>query len=173
MDELNDPTEASQQGQSKSEIKRELLALQDLAERLMALPRVELEHLALSDGVWAALDEATRIKDLRARRRHVKRIAKLLSREDAAAVRALMGKEAQLAEQAAARHHRVERWRERLIEQGDAALTELLALCPGADRQQLRQLIRAAQRDREKGRPDAQRTLFRFLRSLLEEADIG
>ncbi|MEA3277665.1 MAG: ribosome biogenesis factor YjgA [Pseudomonadota bacterium] len=171
MDELNDPGEDFQPEQSKSEIKRELLALHDLAERMIALPRAELERLDLSDAAWAALDETPRIKDLRARRRHVKRIAKLLAREDATAVRSLIGEKAELAQQAAARHHRVERWRERLIAEGDQALTELLNQFPGADRQQLRQLVRAAQRDREKGRPDAQRKLFRFLRGLLDDAD--
>jgi ribosome-associated protein len=82
------------------------------------------------------------------------------------AVHALLeGSEARERE-ATARHHRLERWRERLIVEGDGALSEFLATHPLTDRQQLRTLIRAAQRDRERGRPDAQRKLFRFLREI-------
>lgn len=169
MDELEAWEDGRPEGPSKSRIKRELLALQDLAERMIELPRAELERLGLSDATWAAIDETPRIRDLRARRRHFKRIAKLLAREDRAAVRALIDGKAELAREEAARHHRVERWRERLITEGDGALTELLDLCPGADRQRLRQLMRAAQRDQAKGRREGPRRLFRFLGEILDE----
>jgi ribosome-associated protein len=62
----------------------------------------------------------------------------------------------------------VERWRERLIEEGDEALGDLTAELPDIDRQQLRTLIRAARRDRERGKPDAPRKLFRFLRDAFD-----
>ncbi len=103
---------------------------------------------------------------MRALRRHYKRIAKLLSREDTDAVNALLYEKENLARQEAARHHRFERWRERLIDEGDEALGEFLNAYPAADRQQLRSLVRAAQRDRERGRPDSARKLFRFLREV-------
>lgn len=169
----DEPNEELSEGPSKSRIKREFQALQDLAEQMTAMPHVELERLELSEATRAAIDETPRIKDVRARGRHFKRIAKLLVAEDMKAVHSLVdGKEA-MAREAAARHHRVEHWRERLIEEGDDALTELLRLCPGADRQQLRQLMRAARRDREKGKADAPRKLFRFLREVLEENDLS
>jgi len=173
MDELNAPQGIDgelPEGPSKSQIKRELHALQELAERMVSLPRFELERLALSEATWAAIAETARIKDHRALRRHYKRIAKLLVKEDMEAVDALLDEKDRLKNEAAARHHRVERWRERLIEEGDAALNELLRECPDADRQQLRTLIRAAQRDRERAKPDAPRKLFRFLREELDRA---
>lgn len=156
-------------GPSKSQLKREHAALQQLAERLAGMPRAELERLGLSEATWAALDETPRIKDLRARKRHWKRIANLLEREDQAAVRLLVEEKDEQARLAAARHHEIERWRERLIEEGDAALAELLDLHPGIERQPLRQLVRAAQRDLGRGRPDTARKLFRFLREALAE----
>lgn len=130
------------------------------------MPRPELEQLGLSEATWAAIDETPRIRDPRARGRHWKRIANLLEREDMHAVHALLGGAEAREREATARHHRLERWRERLIVEGDGALSEFLAAHPLADRQQLRTLIRAAQRDRERGRPDAQRKLFRFLREI-------
>lgn len=170
MDKLEDLEGGLPEGPSKSRVKREHLALQDLAERLVALPRAELERLHLGEATWIAIDETPRIKDQRARPRHFKRLANLLAREDIETVQALLERKAGGEHAAAARHRRVERWRERLIAEGDAALTELLDLCPDADRQQLRQLVRAAQGDRDKGRPEAARRLFRFLRAALDEA---
>jgi ribosome-associated protein len=160
-------------GPSKSQVKRELLALQDLAQRLTAMSRTELEPLGLSEATRAAIGETARIKDQRARRRHFKRIAKLLNREDMDAAHALVDEKGSMAREAAARHHRVERWRERLIEEGDDALAELLDLCPGTDRQQLRQLMRAARKEREQGQPDAPRKLFRFLREIMKDTDLS
>ena len=160
-------------GPSKSQVKRELHALQALAERMTAMPQSEVELLGLSEATRAAMDETARVKDQRARRRHFKRIAKLLAKEDMEAVHALVDEKASRAREAAARHHWVERWRERLIEEGDDALGEFLDLCPRADRQRLRQLMRAARRDREKGRPDAPRKLFRFLREIMKDTDLS
>lgn len=157
---------------SKSQVKRELLALHKLAERVTEMPRSQLEPLGLSEATRAAIDETARIKDRRARRRHFKRIAKLLATEDMAAVHALVDGECSVSREASARHHRVERWRGRLIEEGDEALTDFLRLCPHADRQQTRQLMRAARRDREQGRPDAPRKLLRFLREIMKDIDL-
>ena len=173
MDWLDDAGDEFPEGPSKSQVKRELNALQELAERLVSLPRNELERLNLNEATWAAIDETPRIKDLRARRRHFKRIAKLLAKADMEAVSALMHEKDELARQSAARHHRLERWRERLIEEGDGALSEFLAQYPESDRQRLRALIRAAQRGREKGRPDAARRLFRALREEVEHWESG
>jgi len=175
MDELNLPQdrdeELPQEGPSKSQIKRELHAVQDLAERLVSLPRAELETLALSEVVWAAIEETARIKDHRALRRHYKRIAKLLAKENMEAVDALTHAQDRLKQEAAARHHRLERWRERLIAEGDAALSDLFDVCPSVDRQQLRTLVRAARRDRERDKPEAARKLFRFLREAFDQGD--
>ncbi|WP_295543746.1 ribosome biogenesis factor YjgA [uncultured Thiohalocapsa sp.] len=163
--------DSAPQGPSKSARKRERLALQDLAEELLGLPRAELEGLGLGVDTWAAIEETARIKDRRAMRRHIKRVANCLARENTEPLQALLDARATRARQAAARHHQVERWRARLIEAGDTALSDLLDRYPQADRQQLRSLVRAAQRDVERGRPEGPRKLFRFLRSLLDSVD--
>jgi ribosome-associated protein len=175
MDELNehgDSQDGLEEGPSKSQIKRDWRDLQDLAERLVALPRTDLERLGLSEATWAAIEEKERIKDQRALRRHYKRIAKLLAREDLAAAQALMGEKDRLTEEAAVRHHRIERWRDRLMEEGDVALGELLSEWPGVDRQQLRTLVRAARRDREQGKSHGARRLFRLLRDELDRMEL-
>ena len=138
------------------------------------MPRAALERLRLSDATWAAIAETDRIKDARARGRHFKRIANLLQREDRHAVQVLMDQTEAREREAAVCHHRLERWRQRLIGEGDGALTEFLDEYPQTDRQQLRALVRTARRDSERGRPDAPRKLFRFLRQTVEgDADGG
>ncbi|MGB5834743.1 MAG: ribosome biogenesis factor YjgA [Thiohalocapsa sp.] len=156
-------------GPSKSQVKRDMHALQTLAEQLVALPRAELERLGLAEGTWTAIDETARIKDRRALRRHFKRIANCLARENTQPLEDLLAAREQLALEASARHHQLERWRARLIGEGDHALTEFLDAHPIANRQQLRTLVRAAQRDSARGRPDAPRKLFRLLREVVDE----
>ncbi|MGB5733228.1 MAG: ribosome biogenesis factor YjgA [Thiohalocapsa sp.] len=155
-------------GPSKSQVKRDLHALQTLAEQLVSLPRSELERLELGEATWIAIDETARIKDRRALRRHFKRIANCLARENTEPLQDLLAARDERAREASTRHHQLERWRARLIDEGDAALTEFLDEHPAADRQQLRTLVRAAQRDSERGRPDAPRKLFRLLREVVE-----
>jgi ribosome-associated protein len=53
------------------------------------------------------------------------------------------------------------------MEEGDAAVAELLDEYAHADPQQLRQLVRNVHRERQAGRsPRSYRQLFRFLREL-------
>jgi ribosome-associated protein len=153
---------------SRSQVKRDHLALQGLAEQLLALPRELLQGLSLGESTWVAIDETARIKDRRALRRHYKRIANCLARENTEPLHTLLEQRAAQDRQAVALQHQAERWRERLLEQGDEALAELVEAFPEIDRQQLRSLVRAARRDAERGRPEAPRRLFRFIRGILE-----
>ena len=67
-----------------------------------------------------------------------------------------------------AKFHRLEQWRERLIEGDDAFLTELIDRYPAVDRQALRQLARNAQKERQAGKqpPKYARLLFQALKQL-------
>ena len=161
------PDEPHYDGPSKSQVKREHHVLQDLAKRLLSLPRHELERLELSAATWAAIDETARIKDIRVLGRHYKRIANLLARDDMATVTDLLQVQEHQRQEEANRLHLLEGWRERLIATGDEALGALLDEYPQVDRHQLRTLIRAARKDREQGKPEGDRRLFRFLREAL------
>ncbi len=169
-----DPEQDWEEGErppSRSRRKRDSHAIQEAARRLLALPAKELAELDLGEATLAAVAETARIKDRRAMPRHVKRVANLLEREDLGAIEALLDAHQARDQAAAARLHRVERWRDRLLAEGDGALAELLDQCPDADRQGLRQLVRTAQRDREAGRPEGPRKLFKAVRAALDEAE--
>jgi ribosome-associated protein len=156
-----------QQGPSKSAVKRELLALQGVGQRLMELGPRTWEQVELSTAVRDALEESRRLKGNTAMRRHVRRLGKLLRGEDAEQVKALFDRIDNSHSQDMDRFHRLERWRDRLIGEGDAALEELLGVCPEADRQWLRQMIRTARKELEAGKPPAaSRKLFKYIRGL-------
>ena len=66
--------------------------------------------------------------------------------------------------------HKLEILRDELVAKGDAALTDLLNEHPSADCQQLRNLIRAAQKEKEQNKPSkAYREIYQILKTLILE----
>lgn len=131
------------------------------------MPQSRIDRLALGQSLLDALDEMKRIKAHGARRRHLRRIGKLLREEDVEMIRNTIG-DVDNRHAAETHHfHRIERWRDRLIDD-QGALGELLHEYPAADRQQLRQLIRNAHKERQQEKPPAaSRKLFKLLREIM------
>src|SRR3546814_1625670 len=104
-------------------------------------------------------------------------LAKQMRREDDEALDAIrdaLDAGGESARQETALLHRAERWRERLLEDGDAALAELIEAHPSTDRQQLRQLVRNTLDERKRNKPPhAFRELFRAVKELLEADNPG
>jgi ribosome-associated protein len=154
-------------GPSKSQIKRELLALQKLGERLTRMSTTQLARMPLSETLRMALDEAHRIKSHNALRRHYRRLGKLLRDEEFAAIQQVVDEIDGIHQAGVDRFHALERWRERLIDGGSDDFGAFLEAYPNADRQRLRQLIQAVQRERAKEQPPAAyRKLFKYLREV-------
>lgn len=154
---------------SKSQRRRDALEVRSLAARLIALPPSVLAKLPLDEELRAAIGQARAIRSNVARKRQLQFVAKLMRREDPEPIRDALDALDAGARQLTARQHRVEAWRDRLLGEGDAALTDLLARRPGAEAQPLRQLIRQAARETAAGKPPAAaRALFRQLRELDE-----
>lgn len=152
--------------ESKSQRKRDALALQSMADDLMRLPASQLDALPLGEALRQGLDEA-RSLSRGAYRRQLRYLGRLLRETDAEPIKRGLESLKATSEADKARLRRLERWRERLLEEGDAALAELLDDFPGADAQQLRQLVRNARKERADGRPPrSYRQLFRMLREL-------
>lgn len=154
---------------SKSQLKRESHALQELGAELVALPASKLAKIPLPEELAEAIALAQRIKQRGGRKRQLQYIGKLLRKIDAEPIRQAMSALKNEANRESARLHRLEQWRDRLVAEGDAALTALLDEQPAADRQHLRQLVRNARREAEQNKPPkAARELFRYLRELME-----
>jgi len=151
---------------SKSQRKRDALALQSLADELISLSPTQLESVPLGDPLRDGVISG-RSLTRGAYRRHVRFLGRLLGDSDLEPIRRAVDAFHGASHQDKARIKRLERWRERLMEEGDPAVAELLEEFPGADPQQLRQLLRNARKEQAAGRPPRSfRLLFRFLRGL-------
>lgn len=159
---------------SKTQLKKQMHELQALGERLVGLNDSQLDEMQLSPPLRAAVDDAKRFTRHEARRRQMQYIGRLMRDIDPAPIREKLKIWDGVSQAHTARHHLVERWRERLM-QDDGALGELAEQRPGLDTQRLRSLIRSARDELAAGRaPRNHRELFRFLRdSLDDEIDRG
>ena len=149
---------------SKSEIKRDAEDLKQLGEKLVNLTKANLTKVPLDDSLKDAIELAQRLQK-EARRRQLQYIGKLLRSIDAEPIREAL-------EKIENKHmlHKLEILRDELVAKGDAALTDLLNEHPSADRQQLRNLIRAAQKEKEQNKPSkAYREIYQILKTLILE----
>jgi ribosome-associated protein len=106
----------------------------------------------LPDALREALREAQRLSRHEARRRQLQYIGRLMRDIDPAPIRAALDALNGVSAVETARQHRLERLRERLLED-ESVLTEVGADHPGADLTRLRQLRRTALHEREAGKP--------------------
>lgn len=163
---------------SRSEQRRAALDVLELGEQLVALTATQLGKLPIPEELLPHIRETQRITSFGARKRQLAFLAKQMRKlddEELDAIRDAMSKDGEAARRETAALHRVEALREALLgDDGDAALTGLLAAHPQADRQQLRQLLRNVREERAKNKPPrAYRELFRELKALLAEAGDG
>ncbi|MGY0217259.1 ribosome biogenesis factor YjgA [Endozoicomonadaceae bacterium StTr2] len=152
---------------SKSELKRDAQELRDLGVRLAELKPSQLDKLPLHDRLRQAVDESHRIKSHNARKRHFNFIGKLMQDQDVEPIKAMFEQRDGNSAEYNRRFHALESWRERLINDGNAALGEYIAAYPDVDMQHLRQLIRNAAKEVKLNKgPTHQRKLFRYLREV-------
>ena len=153
---------------SKSEIKRDAEELKRLGAELVELSSNSLDRIPLDEDLRAAIELAQKIKK-EGRRRQLQLIGKMLRSRDEEPIRTALDKLKNRHNQQVALFHKLEMLRDRLIEQGDDAIPEVLNLYPMADRQQLRSLIRNAQKEKAANKtPKAARQIFQYLRELAE-----
>jgi len=154
---------------NKTALKRELAARGALIEQATQLSDAELRRLGIADQDIEEIARVRAIKPSGARKRQLKFCVKRLAEADLSAVETYLNDRhsQQLALNQA--FHKLEQWRDRLIEEGDGLLGEAMQEWPHLDRQQFRQLVRDARREKEHGKPvGAKKKLFRHLRELAE-----
>ena len=154
---------------SKSEIKRDAEELKRLGLEMVELGKNALDKIPLDEELRAAIELAQKIKK-EGRRRQLQLIGKMLRNRDVDPIRLALDKLKNRHNQQVALFHKLEALRDRLIEEGDDAVPEVLRLWPQADRQQLRSLIRNAKKEKEGNKaPKSARLIFQYLRELAEE----
>lgn len=149
---------------SKSQRKRDMTALQDLGKILVELSAPELAQIPLPELLADAVQAARSIKDHEGKRRQMQYIGRIMRDVDPLPIQAAIDKIQHKNSQLKAHFHLVERWRDRLIAEGDPQLEEFHKQFSNADRQHLRQLTRNAQQKKS----GADTELFRYLRQIIE-----
>jgi ribosome-associated protein len=162
---------------SRSQNRRDALDVLALGEKLVALTPAQLARVPVPEDLLPHIAEAKRITAHIAHKRQLAFLAKHMRREDDAvldAIRDALDVNSDTSRREVAALHRAEDWRERLLKDGDAALSALLEEYPHADRQQLRTLLRNAQAEKAKNKPPrAFREIYQVLRALLLPAALG
>lgn len=167
---INKSATDTDEEKSKSQLKREMHALQALGKELVNLPKEQFAKIELSEGLYDAVVEARHIHQHGALKRQLQYIGKRMRTVDAEDIREQIDTLIGQSKHAAAALHHIERWRERLLEDGDTALAELVAEFSNADRQYLRQLMRSAKKETLGNKPPkSARALFKYLRELTAE----
>lgn len=177
---------------TKTDLKREMDALQDLGKELMTLRSDLFKRLQISDQLIDALAEAKRITNFEGKRRQLQYVGKLMRKltdEQLNAVKQAMDEQRNGSPNEKMSVQVSEQWRDRLVVE-EGALAIWLEHFPETDVQQLRSLIRQSRKDIEKAKeqaaaaqaasPDAQpkevskgrayRDLFQLVREQLAKA---
>lgn len=151
--------------ESKSQRKKDMLALQKIGESLIKLTEQQLATIDLPDNLFRAIQHMKSLTSNEAKRRQLQYIGKIMRQIDPESIKEALKRIEFIHEKNTTQFHRIEEWRAKLLMHGDDALNSFLVDYPNVDRQQLRQLIRNAQQDRKNNKnTGAEKALFRYIR---------
>ena len=176
-EELEDDYEYDENGEivyyavrpNKTAIKREIAACSVLGEELSTLQLTQLQAFNLPDNIEKAIIDVAKMPHKGARKRQLKYIAGQLHKLDITPIKERLDKLKNKSAHAVREHHQAEKWRDRLINGSNDALTDLLDDYPDADRQHIRQLLRNAQKEAKENKPPkSARLLYRYLKELIQ-----
>ena len=111
---------------SRSEKKRQSLALQNMGEELTRLGPQEVKNLDLPADLREALQLYARIGDHEGRRRQMQFIGRVMREIDPAPIRAMLDARREVSAAATATLHKAEQWRDRLLTADAAELAALV-----------------------------------------------
>ncbi|MCZ4309033.1 ribosome biogenesis factor YjgA [Vibrio atlanticus] len=151
---------------SKTEMKTDMDALQKLGEELVGLKPSVLDKFPLSEDLAQAIKDAQRFKN-EAKRRQLQYIGKVMRSVDPEPIQAALDKIRNKHSQATVELHKLEQLRDRVVAEGDAAISDVMEMYPEADRQRLRQLARQANKEKAANKPaKSSREIFQILKEL-------
>ena len=159
---------------SKAQQKREAEAAQALGKELVNLSAAQVKTLVdkldLPDKLCEALLACQSIKAREAHRRQLQYIGKLMRGIELEPIQQQLAQVKLGGQVATAQLHLIERWRDRLLTEGDAAINELQQSYPNTDAAQVQKLIASAHKESDQKQPPrAARLLFKYLRDLMAD----
>ena len=159
-------------GPSKSQVKRDMLALQALGIEIVELTGAKFASIApiLPEKLRVATSDARSISAHGGRKRQLQYIGRLMRQVDPQPIRDALAIWKRHSRELAVGLHQLENWRERLLSE-PGALAEYVAAHPGTDTQRLRALIRNTREEQARSKPPkSYRELFRLLREARQAA---
>lgn len=167
IDLIND-ADLEDQPISKTQLKAEADAQQALGVRLSELSKDKLAKLNLPEELVRAIQETKKITANGAIRRHRQYLGRLMREIDPAPIIEQFARWDGKHTAENAYFHGLERLRERLINDPNA-VSEFIAQYPQTDSQQLRTLIRNAQKEQQTNKPPkSSREIFKLLRDITQ-----
>jgi len=154
---------------SKSEVKRELLALKELGKELLKLPIKDLDKLNLSERLYEALLKA---QDMQkgALKRQIATVGGLMVHEDYDLIKESIAKIRQEHNGQIKQFHQLELWRDELLTGDNEVMSTLRSEFESFDMQHVRQLVRNANKEAAAEKPPkSSRILFKYLQQCQSE----
>jgi ribosome-associated protein len=152
--EIDDTLDPAENSISKSQKKRNMIALQSVGEELVALSADVINKMDLPDELRVAILDAKRIPNSKhgGNKRQMQYIGRLMREVDCAPILAQLQALKAPNQKQTAQHHLAERWRERML--ADAtSIAAFVREFPEADAVTLEKLLAAAKDDHAKQRP--------------------
>ena len=158
--------EFDEQNKSKSQIKRDMLALQQAGLRLTQLNDRQLATIELEPILLNAIHDFQSIRKNEAKRRQLQYIGRIMRNVDAEPILHAINTFESGKKENTQHFHNIERWRDQLLKH-PSATTEFLAKFPHTNSQHLRQLTRNAANTKTPN-PSHGRKLFRYLKEVID-----
>jgi ribosome-associated protein len=159
---------------SKSQKKRDCHELQRISDRLLELKHDELALIDLPAELEDAIKETQRIHSNSALKRQRQYLGKIMRSCDSEAIERQLKRVLHRNDTNTAQFKKLEKWRDRLIDNDKAALGEIIEEFPDVDRHHVHNLVRQATKEfKEQKPPAAARKLFRYLRELFVANETG
>lgn len=154
---------------SKSQKKRDSEAQQKISDKLLKLKPEELALIDLPAELEDALREAHRINSNSALKRQRQYLGKIMRSCDSKKIENQLNTIIHRNDTNTARFKKIERWRDRLLDNDKAVLGEIIQQHPELDRHHVHNLVRQAEREASSNKPPvASRKLFKYLREMTE-----
>ena len=153
---------------SRSQMKREVLVLQKLGERLVELSPDHIKKIDPPQNLREAVLHAQTIKKHGGLRRQMQYIGAIMRTVDLGPIEFFLQDMDRGQKHAALKFQQIEKWRDELMEGSDSLADAACKEFPACDRQRLHQLIRNAKKEREaqQSKTKAARALFQYLKEL-------
>jgi len=152
---------------SKSQRKREMLALQSLGEELVQLREEQIRRIAISEDLREAVLFARHLKKREALRRQLQYIGTLMRDADPEPIRKALDEISRGLTMDRQLFRKIEQWRDALVNGNDELLEEIAEEFPHADLKWLRQCALNARKEKAGNQPPkSSRALFRYLKNI-------